>query len=297
MSEPAARTGLLLPAPADPAGRPPARARWGAGVVWVWELDKLSAQLRTRLALAAVLVGPLCFVAAVRVSGTIPADTLFGRWVGDSGLATPLLVLGFAAAWGIPALTCLVAGDIFSSEDQLGTWKTVLTRAYDRGAFFAGKVLAALSYVVVVLGLAALSSLAAGLLLVGGQPLVALSGNVLPAGHACVLVLLAWASVLPPSLAFAGLGVMLSVLTRNSLAGVVGPVVIGLAMQFATMLDGLGPARQALLSTQLYAWHGLFAAPMFWRPLVWDALVSGGYLLVTLGLAWAVLRRRDVRGG
>ena len=39
-----------------------------------------------------------------------------------------------------------MAGDIFSSEDHFGTWKTVLTRSRGRGELFAGKVLAALTF-------------------------------------------------------------------------------------------------------------------------------------------------------
>ena len=38
----------------------------------------------------------------------------------------------------------MVAGDIFSSEDHFGTWKTILTRSCSRGQLFAGKFLAAL---------------------------------------------------------------------------------------------------------------------------------------------------------
>ena len=57
----------------------------------------------------------------------------------------PLLMLGFAAQWVLPLLTALVAGDIFASEDQHGTWKTVLTRSVSRGQLFWAKTLAAVT--------------------------------------------------------------------------------------------------------------------------------------------------------
>ena len=63
-----------------------------------------------------------------------------------SGFAIPMAVLGFAAQWIAPGLSAVVAGDIFSSEDHFGTWKTILTRSRGRGELFAGKFLAALTF-------------------------------------------------------------------------------------------------------------------------------------------------------
>ena len=63
-----------------------------------------------------------------------PKDTLFGRFATVNGFALALLVLGFAAQWVLPLLTAVVAGDIFASEDQHGTWKTVLTRSTSRAS-------------------------------------------------------------------------------------------------------------------------------------------------------------------
>ncbi len=72
----------------------------------------------------------------------------------SSGFAIPLAVLGFGAAWVGPVLTAVVAGDIFSSEDRFGTWKTILTRAHSRGQLFAGKFLAALTFALTLMVLA-----------------------------------------------------------------------------------------------------------------------------------------------
>ena len=57
----------------------------------------------------------------------------------DNGFALALLVLGFAAQWVLPLLTAIVAGDIFASEDQHGTWKTVLTRSTSRAPAVLGQ--------------------------------------------------------------------------------------------------------------------------------------------------------------
>jgi ABC-2 type transport system permease protein len=281
------------PRPLAPIGAPP---RHAVRSIFAWELEKLTAQVRTRVAFAVCLLGPFAFVGAVKVSGTLPADTLFGRWMLVSGFAAPLVVLGFAAAWGFPLLTCVVAGDVFSAEDQLGTWKTILTRSTSRGAIFVGKISAVALYIVAMLVTLTGAGLAAGLLIVGSHPLVGLSGNSITAGTAAGLVLEAWATVLLPALAFGSIGVLLSIVSRNSLVGILGPFALGLAMQFLGLVDGLGLVRRSLLGTQFLAWHGLFAQPTFTGPIVEDVIVSAVYLALALGASWFVLRRRDFAG-
>jgi ABC-2 type transport system permease protein len=272
----------------EPVGR--------TGAVLAWELEKLCAQTRVRIAFIACLLGPFAFAVALTLTDSVPADTLFGRWVGDSGLAIPLVVLGFAASWGFPILTCLVAGDIFASEDVGGTWPILLTRSCGRGTLFTGKVLATFVYVVAALVVLGVSSLAAGLVVAGRQPLVGLSGNLIQPGHAAGLVLLSWLSVVPPCLAFAALGMLLSVLTRNSVASVVGAVVLGMGMQFGTLVDGIGVLRDLMLGTHFLAWHVLFMEPYDAGPIRVSSIVSLGYAVVCLTIAWLVLRCRDMTG-
>src|SRR5262245_45704752 len=108
------------------------------------ECVKLTAQIKTRLVLVACVIAPFAFAEALQVQSALPEDTLFGRSVKESGFALPLVVLGFAALWILPALTSIVGGDAFASEDRYGTWKTVLTRSRTRSEVFLGKVIAAL---------------------------------------------------------------------------------------------------------------------------------------------------------
>ena len=68
---------------------------------------------------------------------------------------------------------------MFSSEDRHGTWMTVLTRACARRQLFAGKALAAAALAAQTVALLAISSLAAGVVLIGHQPLVGLSGSLI----------------------------------------------------------------------------------------------------------------------
>ena len=259
-----------------------------------WELEKLSAQFRTRAALAICLLGPVAFAVGLQASSTVPADTLFGRWVGTSGYAIPLVVLGFAGSWGFPLVTCLVAGDIFSAEDHYGTWMSLLTRSVSRRSIFFGKVLAAMTYAVAVMVLLTSSSLMAGVLIVGHQPLVGLSGNVVASTHAVLLVLASWAVAMPGVLVAASLGIVVSIATRNSLAGIVVPTVVGLVLQLMLLISGLGPLPRALPNASFNAWHGLWASPSFAGPLVTACTADLVYLAIFLSVSWLVFQGRDV---
>src|SRR5262249_29789537 len=77
--------------------RPAARA--GAWVVYRWELIKLTRQVKAQVVVGLCLLAPFLFVAALNVQSNTPQDTLFGRWVHDSGFSIPLVVLGFAGQW------------------------------------------------------------------------------------------------------------------------------------------------------------------------------------------------------
>ncbi len=162
--------------------------------VYHWELEKLTAQWRVRIAVLACLFGPVAATLVLSSQQQTPSDTLFGRWVHVSGAAIPLLILTFVTQYAVPLLTGLVAGDIFAAEDHYGTWKMIITRSPGRGAIFTGKTLAAMTYTLVLMGLLFLSSTVSGLLIVGHQSLVGLSGTLIPAGHATELALASWGS-------------------------------------------------------------------------------------------------------
>jgi ABC-2 type transport system permease protein len=260
------------------------------------ECSKLGAQSKTRAVLVACVASPFAFVEVMRVQGGVPEDTLFGRGVKESGFATPLVVLGFAALWIFPVLTSVVGGDLFSAEDRCGTWTTVLTRSRSRADVFAGKVLTALGFSSLAVVALAASSVAAGVFLVGHQPLIDLSGALLPPERALGRVVLAWASVLPPAFGFTAVAVLLSVATRSSAVGIGLPVVAGLIMQLYAYVDGPEAIRRLLITSGFGAWHGLLNEHPYYQPLVHGTAVSAAYLVVCLAIAYGILRQRDIGG-
>jgi ABC-2 type transport system permease protein len=277
----------------------PARGSARSGGVWRAyraERRKLSAQLATRLLALLCILGPFAFAGVLKAQTGSPADALFGVWVHSSGFALSLVVLGFCGSWGFPVLAGVLAGDVFASEDRYGTWKTVLTRSSTRRHLFAGKLLAVGAFSVGLLALLAISSLAAGLLLVGDNSLVGLSGNVISVGRSAVLVLVAWALCALPMLVFTSLAVLLSVASRNGIVGVVGPAVLALVMQLL-LLVGSGVWMHLLLPASAFAgWYALFTAHPFYGPLVIACAVSLIWITACLVGGWLLLRRRDFAG-
>jgi len=274
---------------------PPARPGFGSALRW--ETRKLRAQTRAKAVLVGAVVVPLAVVLIVHSQSRPPKDTLFGRFATDNGFAMALLILGVASQWVLPLLTAIVAGDIFASEDQYGTWKTVLTRSTSRSKLFWAKTVVAIVFALMTLVLLAASTILAGALIVGHDPLTGLSGQTIDSRSALGLVSASWAAMALPMVAFTCLALLFSVWSRTAAVGIAAPVVLGMVMQLAGALGGMESLRPYLLTTPFEAWHGLLAAPRFTGPLHESALTSAGWSLVCLVAAYLIVRRRDITGG
>ena len=250
---------------------------------FVVEWRKLIAQLATKVLALICVLGPFAFAAVLKLQSSTPSDTLFGVWVHSSGFAVSLVILGFAGQWGFPVIAGVVAGDILSSEDRYGTWKTVLTRSRTRGDLFAGKVLAASAIAVLIAGALAISSLVAGLVFIGDQSLVGLGGRLIPSGRSLLLVLVSWGVSLLPLLAFVALAVLFSTVTRNGILGVLGPVLVALVMQLLALIGNGAWVHTLLIASAFGAWHGLLAQPAFVAGLIAGCLVSVAWLVAVPG--------------
>jgi ABC-2 type transport system permease protein len=271
--------------------------RPGIGTVYVWELRKLRAQKRTYLGLGAAMLVPLIFITALLTGGGGPDDVPFGRYVRETGLAIPLVGLIFSSIWLFPLITSLVAGDIVAAEDNHGTLKTILTRSTERWQIFTGKLLAALSYTFVALALFVGVGLVVGGLLWGFDPLTTLSGTKVGAGRGMALLAGASLAYFIPMIAIAAIAILLSTVTHNSAAAVVGTLIFSFVMQLMAVIKALDWLAPYLLSTQFDAWQGLLREPADWAPIVRAAWVSALYAVPAVGWAFVAFLRRDVAGG
>jgi ABC-2 type transport system permease protein len=256
-------------------------------------LIKLLAQWPIRLVLLACWLGPALVVAVISQQSSLPSDTVFGRWMGQTGWAGALVVLSFSCSWVLPVLTSLVAGDVFASEDRLGTWRHLLVAVRSPRRIFAAKALASLTVIMLlVVGLAA-SGVVGGLAAVGNGPLVGLDGHLLAPQQAAAAVLLAWASVLAPTLAFAAVGLLGSVALGRSPMGLVTPALLALLLGIVQLFPLPVAVRVALPSHAFIAWRGLFTAPAQIGPLVVGVAVSLAVAVAASALAYRLFMRRD----
>src|SRR4029453_15007851 len=159
------------------------------GKVYEWEVLKLLAQKRTNLGPISAILVPIVFVVVLVLQTGGPNDVPLGRYIRDTGLAAPFVVLFFMSIWGLPLITALVAGDIVAAERHNDPLKTILTRSRDRGPVFAGKALATLPYPFAVVFALGLVGLAAGSMAWGFHPLTSLSGTKVAPGHGLVLLM------------------------------------------------------------------------------------------------------------
>jgi ABC-2 type transport system permease protein len=270
----------------------------GIGTVYRWELAKLRRQKRTYLGLGASAVVPIFFVVAIHFRHHPGhGDFAFASYLTRSGLAVPLVILLFGAIWMFPLITALVAGDIVASEDHNGTLKTILTRSLERWQVFVGKALTAATYAVVAILLDGSVAVVAGCLQSGFNSLQSLSGTLVSAPKSLELVYVSLLVYLIPILTIVAIGLLLSTLTRNSAAAVVGTLMISLLFQLIGVLPGLGATKPYLLSTQFSAWQGLLRTPIDWSPIIRAAWVCSIYGIPSLAAAYLVFLRRDVAGG
>ena len=238
------------------------------GASYYWELRKLVAQKRSWIGLAAAAVVELVFLISIEISKVTPNDGPYadpmGQGLRHSGLALTPVVLKEIAYFGPAIIAALVGGDIVANEDGGGTLKTILVRSVRRGEILAAKALALFTYVIAALLVFAITGIVAGTIAWGFHPLANISGTQISAAHALELTFAAIAVYVVPTISIASFALFLSVVTRQSVAGVVGTIFYALALQGLAALPAIKGARPYVLVTQLHAWHAPFETPTNW---------------------------------
>jgi ABC-2 type transport system permease protein len=271
-----------------PVARPASVARG-----YRFELVKQLSQWRVRLLIGACWLTPAVFVAVVSQQSSLPVDTVFGRWMNATGWAGPLVMLGFAGSYALPLLTSLVAGDVFASEDRLGTWRHLLVAVRSYRRIFVAKALASLTVILVLVAGMAVSSTVGGVLAAGNRPLVGLDGHLLAPGDAFAQTLLAWVCALAPTLALAGIGLLGSVALGRSPMGLLLPAVVALVLALAQLLPLPVAVRLALPTYAFISWEGLFTSPAQLGPLLVSIAIDLVWAIVATALAYVLFLRRD----
>ncbi|MDX6327572.1 MAG: type transport system permease protein [Nocardioidaceae bacterium] len=279
-----------------------------------WELRKLLAQRRTLLGLGVAVLIPAAFAIGLAVSPAKPPahgeqidpDVYISLAYNTSGLVLPLIALFFSSLVLLPLLAALVAGDIVATEDSNNTLKTVLTRSTPRLELLGAKAAATATYVVALLVLFGVSGTVIGALAggahpvpLGGVPLgptgFTLGANEIGVGSMLARIALTLLFYAAPLLAVSAWGFLLSTLTRNSGAAIVGMLVFSFANQIIGFLPNIPSSVTTwLLTDQFTAWQVTLGTSIDTGPLWHALLVSLLYAVPPLAVSAWYFRRRDV---
>jgi ABC-2 type transport system permease protein len=285
-------TTTIAPSSAGPAGPAPARPV-PVRSSYRFELVKLLSQWRIRLLIAACWIVPAVGIYLVSREQTLPADTLYGRWLHATGLAAPLAALSFAGNWLLPLVTSVIAGDVFSVEDRLGTWRHLLVAVRSPRRIFAAKALASLTVIAIGFPGLAVSATAGGIAAAGLRPLTGMDGLQLTSGDALARTALAWLCALAPTLALAAIGLLGSVSLGRSPMGLLIPAVVALGMQLVQDLPMDAAVRLALPGYVFLSWNGLFDTPEQPGMVLIGVAVSLAWAVAATVAAYLIFMRRE----
>jgi len=258
-----------------------------------FELVKLVSQWRIRLVFIACLLAPAIYSAVISRQTSLPADAVYGRLMNQSGWAGSLAILVFMGTLLLPLLTSVVAGDIFAVEDRLGTWRHLLVAVRSPRRIFVSKALAALTVILALLACLMVSSMTGGLISIGSHPLPGLDGHLISSGELARTVLLAWLTIIPPTLAFSAVGLLGSVALGRSPLGLLMPVALALVLMGIQVMPVPVALRVALPMNAFISYRGLFTDPVQLGPFWIGLVVSLSWAALATFLAYRLFVRRD----
>jgi ABC-2 type transport system permease protein len=261
------------------------------------EIVKILHQKRTYVGWAALLAVPVITVVAGALSKSGPPDPnepAFVAQMTGNGLLVPLVSLLGLATFLLPLIAAMGGASPISSEAELGTLKTWLSRPVSRGVVLLSKWGVAVLYATAGVVFVAVMALILGALTFGVHPLVTLSGTTLTVPHALVLIAASCAVVLLGALCSLSLALLISTFTDSSLSAAVIAVVVFTVLTILNVFSYFDFMRPYTYTTYRLVFVNLFRYPIYWRPIeqaLLDYTATIGGLLV---VAWLVFGRRDI---
>ncbi len=191
-----------------------------------------------------------------------------------------------------------------AAEDNSQTLKTVLTRSTSRLKLITAKMGALATYVVVLLVVFGVSATAIGAFAAGANPVSLgrpVGGDPLRRsrrsrwGSCSSASSVALAAYTAPLMAVSAWGFLLSTVTRNSGASIVGMLVFSFANQIIRFLPNVPESvGQWLLTDQFTAWQAALGTSIDWSEIARATGVSALYLVLPLLFSAWWFARRDV---
>jgi ABC-2 type transport system permease protein len=197
-----------------------------------------------------------------------------------------------------PVLVALVTGDLFSGEEQSGTFRIVLSRPVSRGKLVTAKFASAIIYVTLLVLVMALTSIGLGHAVFGAGDLLVLMDHVnifvsedvlWRFGGAYIFGIISMSTI-------AALSVFLSAITRSSIAAILGTIALVIVLTFLSLsnIPLLQYLQPILFTTYTSSWQAFFQYETDSMKIAGHAAVLISYVFVFYLITLIYFRNKDI---
>jgi ABC-2 type transport system permease protein len=256
-----------------------------------------------------LLVGlPALIVTAIHARGNRPpdgnggpADGLF-RLARQSGLLVPAAVLAALSGFLLVVIAGTFAGDSVAGDAGWGNLRYLLMRPVPRGRLLVAKAFVAGALIWASTILAAVTGLAAGVLLFGWHPvrLPFVQGAFFTIANLSTTVMLERTALATAYVAFGftallALGTLFSTLTDSSASAIGATIGVYIVSEILDAITALGRVRYGFPTHYADAWTSMFTESRFSRDMITGVVVQLVYFAVAGAAAIVVFHRKDIR--
>jgi ABC-2 type transport system permease protein len=264
------------------------------------ELRLVLRRPRTLIALGLLVLVPVIAGIGIAVTAGNPDGSAGAEGPGalaaivdNNGLVLPVFVLFMSLQMLLPMVGAMWAADALAGEASTGALRNLLVAPIGRGRLLAVKAFGVATATVIGVALMTISGIVSGLLLLGGNGMLTMSGTTLTFWPATGRILLAAGLVSIQILAVAAVALAISSVTEHPLivmAVSLGGIIIFGVLNAISALSWLHP----VLITQ--SWLGL--VDVMRDPLPTDTLTEGVlraacYMIIGYSLAFARMLTKD----
>jgi ABC-2 type transport system permease protein len=199
----------------------------------------------------------------------------------------------------VPLLISLVAGDSVAGEANMGTLRLILTKPVSRSKLLLSKFIAACVYTVLLLCFMAVLALPLSLAIFGKGDLMIMKSEqvvILDRMDIAWRYFAAFGFAALSMITVAALAFLLSVFAENSIGPIIAAMSIVIVCTILTSMDipFFNVLKPYLFTNHMLNWKGFFERPVDQGEVLKSSFVLLFHIVVFVGGAIAVFRRKDI---
>ena len=240
------------------------------------------------LSLIPVLIGVGTVIAGNAGVGRGLFTTLIGN-----GFVLPVLSLTLLLTMLLPLLGAMSAADALAGESNHGTLRGLLVAPVSRARLLGVKAFGVAAVVFIATLSVAVVGLLTGVVLVGTDGLITMSGNTLSFGDALARIGISVLWVSFQVWAVAAIALAVSAFTEHPLVVMAATLAGALVFAILTVIPQLEWIQPYLITTGWVSLTDVLRDPMPWDGLIDSTLKAACYLVIGLSVAYARLSTKD----